>query len=888
MKKIIIIFLFAFLNAGYITQELLEKMKNTPDEEFISAVIFLKEHPDLSKLGNGRYKEKLELLKETAERSQSDIIAFLSSRNDVRRWKSFWINNSICVEARKDVIRTIALRPEVEYVDIEKTYYLADDKIIYSATKSSRSPTWNIERIKADSAWIYGYTGSNILIGILDSGFDPNHPALQGKWSGWWYDAVNHQNYPYDDHLTGHGTRMSGLIFGGDAQGPYEYDIGVAPGAKIVGAKGYNMLGQGQYEDLQACFEWFVSIKADSGVDVKVINNSWSSPYQGDLSFWWTILTLRDFDIVTVFSASGGSSGVRSPADYPTVIGVGATDINDNVTSWSGIGPAPNFAPYTDPYYWPREDWNRIKPNILAPGDSVLSCMPGDTFVYSSGTSQACAQVTGALAVLLEKNPYLNTDFEWIYSMLLDYADRPPQGEPYPNNLYGWGRVNVWNSILNSPSSSEPYLKIIYHFVNDPPPGGNNNSWPEPGEAVSLKVVLKNLGADAINVVGFLEAVNSGITIIDNSSLYGNIQREGTSEGEGFRFRSDSLWPSGIPARFVLTAYAQGSYEFVDTFEVTIGFTHYSGPDEYGYYAIDNANDTLYYGNAPRFNWIEIKNIGTPVYLSDDDYEQISLPFTFRFYGQDYNQVFISSNGFISFAEGSADPANTPIPDTTGPSAMIAGLWDDLNPLNPQRPVWFYHDTAQHIFVIEYDSIAHYGSPDQPEKFEIILYDPVYYPTSTGDGEIIIQYLLQPLQFDFTTGIEDPTEMLGIQYFYNDTLDPYGAWIEAGRAIKFTTYLEGLGINESYALNNIERKVRINSPSIFRKNTDLRLMVPFSMNIKIIVYDAMGRKIYTLLDGKVKSGNHVLRLPSEFSSGIYFIKVNSDLNSFKKKIIYLR
>ncbi len=891
MKLIIPILIFNILWAGTITPELRVKMEKSQPGEYIDVVVYIAQRVDLNSLGKGRYKEKMALLKETADRSQKSVITFIQNHPEaIKEYRTFWLNNSISVRARRAVIEALANLPEVDYVDIEPVLTIPDWKVNKADMIGVRTPSWNISKIKADSAWNY-YTGNNIIIGFIDSGFEPTHPALQNKWSGWWYDAVNHNNYPYDDY--GHGTPVAGIICGGDGNGPFTYDIGVAPGAKLAAAKVVDITGGITYVRIMESFEWFYAIKADSGADVKVISNSWSGP-QGDMSFWYVILNLRAIDIIPVFSiGNAGPAGPLSPGDYPTVIGVGATDINDDVPYWSSRGPTLNIYPYTAPIYWPREDWNRIKPNISAPGDSVLSSYLNGQYAWCSGTSFSAPAIAGVLALLMEKNPYLNTDFTWTYSMVLDYADKPQQGEPFPNNDYGWGRTNALNSVLYSPSISDPYLRITGKIITDNPPGGNGNAWPEPGETVDMKVTLKNLGANVVNVVAFLSVLDTGITIQDNFSSYGNMPRGSISEGDGFRFSIAPLWPSGLKARFVLTAYGNNAnYTFVDTFEVILGFPHFSGPDPYGYYALDNEYDTLYYANAPRFNWIELQNLGTALYLSDDGYQQIALPFTFKYYNQNFNQIYICANGLLSFLEGSNDASNSKIPDIDGPSAMVAPLWDDLNPANPQRPIWYYYNPSDHIFIIEYDSIAHYGYPSVREKFEVILYDPAYHQTPTGDGEIVLQYLLEPLQTDYTTGIENPMEIYGIQYFYNDTLDPYGQWIKNGSAIKFTTKIEGLGISEGPRSEYVHPiPLKITGPTIIgQKGTGVSLTVFTSTPLKVDIsmFDITGRLIGRFLAGERIFGEHKIHLPGNLSGGTYFIVARSESMTVKKKIIYIK
>ncbi len=101
--------------------------------------------------------------------------------------------------------------------------------------------------------------------------------------------------------------------------------------------------------------------------------------------------------------------------------------------------------PYNDSTYWYRSDWNLIKPDLSAPGVSVRTCWNNHQYTTITGTSFSCAHATGAVAILLEKKPDLTVTE--VYNILLNNADRPLPGAPYPNNNYGWGRLNIWKAV---------------------------------------------------------------------------------------------------------------------------------------------------------------------------------------------------------------------------------------------------------------------------------------------------------------------------------------------------------------------------------------------------------------------------------------------------------
>lgn len=412
------------------------------DCDMVKVVVHMKDRADLSLLAHDMVRQdKLTCLQSFAQRKQRSLVDFLQERRDeVGEMRSFWIFNGIALTATKQLILEIAERSDVDFVSEDAIIHLKRPEQ-EGSNAEGRVPEWNIVKIKADSCWNIGYDGTGTIVGMMDTGIDTSHPALQGKFiPGGWFDAVNGQPDPYDDH--GHGTFALGIVCGGDGNGPFTNDIGVAPGAQFKVAKIFDSNGSAQLSWIHAGFQWFAT------QDVQTINNSWGTSTTTSLEFWDDCLTLRNLGVLQVFSvgSSGPGSGTAgTPGNYPTVTAAGATDSDDNIASFSSRGPAPDQSPWTDTQYWGRPDWNRIKPDIAAPGVNIRSSWPGGNYVIMSGTSWSSAHVTGAYAILLQKDS--TAAYGVLYSILLDYADEPPQGAPYPNNNYGWGRVNVFAAL---------------------------------------------------------------------------------------------------------------------------------------------------------------------------------------------------------------------------------------------------------------------------------------------------------------------------------------------------------------------------------------------------------------------------------------------------------
>jgi subtilisin family serine protease len=550
-----------------IMPSLREIMQNTGPREEIAVLVHLTPKPDYEKIKNLKPKEYVEFLKKFSENSQRDIINYLKNNfsGKFSDLNPYWIFNGFYVKAKKEVIEALSKREDVEYIIEDGKVWLL--KAIPGEEIEPDAIEWNILRVRADSCWMAGFTGEGAIIGHLDTGVDVSHPALSGKWiSPYWYDAVNGQPNPYDDN--GHGTHTMGTILGGDGLGPFDRDIGVAPGAKFVTTKCFDAGGSGYWSWIHNAAQKILEWKGQ-GVNIIAVSNSWGGP-QTSTEFWQDALNWRNAGIIPVFAIgnSGPSPSTTSaPGNFPIVIGVGATDANDNIASFSSRGPAPNQAPWNDPQYWPRPDWNLIKPNISAPGAGVTSSIPGSGYASWDGTSMATPHVAGAIAIFFQKNQQI--DFSMVYNILLDYARQVPQGAPYPNNNYGWGILNVYQSLLNLPGSNAPYVIVSKTTFTDQ---NNNGIW-DPGETINLTVQVKNTGGAAIDSVkGVLRFTSPYVTILSDSvSYHGYLAPNDTSNSIPFVLKAAQNTPPGHVVNFTYHITGSGGYVADRTFSKTIG-----------------------------------------------------------------------------------------------------------------------------------------------------------------------------------------------------------------------------------------------------------------------------------------------------------------------------
>jgi len=436
-------FLILFLSSVILSPELKVQLENLQANEKITVIVVMNTEYPFTAIEKFSLKEKAEIFKEIARNSQRDLLDYLNMMpEDVEQVRQFWVFNGIHITATKRIIKQLISRNDIKYILHNGTIKLPP----YEMIQGTRTPEWNISKVMADSCWYAGYTGDNILIGHLDTGCDFNHPALAGKFSGYWRDCVNMQNQPYDDN--GHGIFSAGIICGGDGLGPFTDDIGVAPNARLVCAKVFDQNGSAQYVWIDEGMQWVVDLKVDSGVDIRAVSNSWGGS-RYDLHFWDACLAWKSIGILGIWSigSSGPGQGTcGAPGNYPLVLGSGATDSNDFVAYFSSRGPAPDSPPWNDTIYWYRRDWNLTKPDIVAPGVGIRSSYNNNGYATMNGTSWTNPHVAGGVAILIEANSSLTVTE--LYNLFLDNADSTPGGNP--NNTYGWGRLNLWRTLQSA------------------------------------------------------------------------------------------------------------------------------------------------------------------------------------------------------------------------------------------------------------------------------------------------------------------------------------------------------------------------------------------------------------------------------------------------------
>jgi hypothetical protein len=228
---------------------------------------------------------------------------------------------------------------------------------------------------------------------------------------------------------------------------------------------------------------------------------------------------------------------------------------------------------------------------------------------------------------------------------------------------------------------------------------------------------------------------------------------------------------------------------------------------------------------------------------------------------------------------------------------MIAPYWSDLDPGNAGAPsdIYWYYDQPNNRFIIEYFQVEHWPSGSH-ETFEVILYDPVHYPTPTGDGEIVVQYLVPPQTNIGTIGIENSTETVGIEYYYNDDYNQWAIPVTANFAIKYTTHDPTPGINEFDEPTPVSQPLLQVSPNPCRLMTTISFSMAQSTEYKTLhIFDAAGRlvKSYSLESTIENQAPEVVwdgtdQANRKVPEGVYFAHVQTSTEQATAKIIMVK
>ncbi|HEU4328878.1 MAG TPA: S8 family serine peptidase [Roseiflexaceae bacterium] len=807
-----------------IDRRLLEQLRDPQAQT--DFLIVLREQADLSPAyritdWGERGRAVYRILSDWAEQHQRELRRDLEARGVPHR--PFWIVNAVLAHGRRADVEAAAARAEVALVRANPSRRLPasgqsaqniDERC--SPDEPSNPVCWNIRAIGSDVVWrTFGVTGRGVLVGGIDSGANLAHPALAGQYRGAlggeqldhdysWFDPSGQMTQPGD--TTGHGSHTLGTVVGSGDAAEGRPAVGVAPGARWIAARGCYDIGCSD-ADLIASAQWMLAPtrldQSDPRPDLRpmIINNSWGGA-GGDPWYTGYIAAWRAAGIFPVFAAGNADinapqvcGSIGSPGDDPLAVAVGAVDAQQQLASFSLIGPAQG---------------GRLKPDFSAPGLyneglGVLSSGPaGGGYQALQGTSMAAPHVAGVVALLWSANPALIGDFDATYALLRQTAQslddaRCGDAPGGPNNLYGHGMVDAYAAVSQArvdlpwltaqlptgmlDSGEEHSVAVTLDARRVPGPGRYQaRLLVFPGDLgqppVTVNVQLEVTPAPSQTVVrGRVVSVESGSPLQALVSADGGLPV--STDAAGYytltltldRHELTAHAPAYLPAARSITPGAtptQADFALApDQPRLALETTALSGSVALGQHGTaelrlrNTGTRPLRYWlrlpeepvalwrddepDGPRYQWVDLPPDAASLPLDGDEQARtIGLDFGFPFMGGVYQRVTVGSDGTLAFVPPGPQPVRACVPTGGLGVLLIAPFRADFDPALGGRIA--YAARNDHLVVSFEDLRRAAGPPGARYSFQALLY---------RDGRIVFQYRqIMPLPETLRVGVQ--------------------------------------------------------------------------------------------------------------------------------------
>ena len=465
-----------------VTSHLKDQIAALEGQQFVPVIIRLSEESDLrtasrvieAEDNSHRRAALISHLRQHALNTQGDVLDSLYSLQTaglVRNAQPLWVVNVISAEVTTEAIDHLLAISDIEYIaaDTQAPLFLA-------------TATSGIRQINSQDVWLQpsgGYTGEGVVVAVLDSGVDLDHPDLVERFwinptedldgdgrltrsdyngldddangfvddvVGWDFESADNDPSPNlfeSGRGRGHGTHVAGIIAGDGTNG---VSTGVAPGASLM------VLKISSQSSVWAAMQYALA----NGADIINMSMGWTNSLSPDLSSWRGVIdNLADAGILVVTGAGNGGQAplihapapndITTPGRVPRAMTVGAVATPTNLAWVDPVAPFSSSGPtswqsveHFDDYPFPP---GLLKPDITAPGVGINSTMIGGSYQVKSGTSMAAPHVSGTAALMLEKDPNL-LPHELVFIMR-ETAWRFFDA----NNVRGWGRIDALRAI---------------------------------------------------------------------------------------------------------------------------------------------------------------------------------------------------------------------------------------------------------------------------------------------------------------------------------------------------------------------------------------------------------------------------------------------------------
>ncbi|HEX5602694.1 MAG TPA: S8 family serine peptidase [Pyrinomonadaceae bacterium] len=586
-----------------------------------------------------------------------------------------------------------ALRQQPDVLDAEPNYILKAD-VTPNDPRFLANDQYALGLIGAPQAWDTrtGSTGAGrVVIGVIDQGIDFNHPDLAANiWinpgeianngidddGNGFIDDVRGFNFVKNDGVTfsGSATEDHASHVAGIAGAVGNNNIGVAGVNWSVGLMSLRFLDEDGFGDTLHAIDaiqyartmrnLWVSTGGTKGANIRVLNASFGGALFSQ-QFLEAINQANTAGLLFVAAAGNVDNGTLEPNndliphfpsnfDAPNIISVAASNAGDALTGFSHFGAT--------------------TVDIAAPGNAILSTTPGNTYQFFSGTSMAAPQVSGAAALLWAQNP--NLTVQQVKNLLMADGNVIPG---FADKILSQRRLNVGNSMAGLISGDVTPPGTVGSFHINSQNGRNLNvGWTASGDDgatgnASLYRIDFTDGSQVTTVKGVIPKNSGSLQSVDIRIPFKHTA--GTLTLREFDNAGNEGTPATLPVGVPLSSG--------DPYTIGVGSSA----------ALTSGGDRL--------------NLD-----GDDRYADFGLDFSFPFFGENFTELTISTNGNLFFSDpprrinlpiGFVDDADDPpgSPRQLGGYKMIAGLWEDLDLRDSERAdagVYITKSAGQIIF----------------------------------------------------------------------------------------------------------------------------------------------------------------------------------------------
>ena len=810
----------------------------------------------------------------------------------------------------------------------------------------------NLERVLADSAWNITKGDSSVIIGIVDTGVDWNHPDLL---SNIWYDNGTHSgtdlgglngtpdNDPSEDESIFnryHGTHVAGIA------------CAVTNNQKGIASIGFNCsfvpvkASRGDKRDANGypyIYYGYEGIKYAADNGAKVINCSWGgSDYS---NFGQAVINYAISKGALVVAAAGNDGELTDyyPASYQGVLSVGWLETDNDAVSI-----AANYGRDVD---------------VFAPGTSILSTWPQNSPIDSlyfriSGSSMSSPLVAG-LAGLVFSTPHNYTAAQVAEQIRVTSDDIEQSNNTNLKYLLGRGRINALRAVSDTNAVSLRAANV--RFIDEE----NDNGRLESGETVSIEITFTNYLKNVNNIFVQLVSDDNSIVLQQENFNTGLMNTGDTvnNTSNKFRFLIQQNAPINHDLHLLLkyTGDSYNDFQWINarinptyvthnigkiitsiTSKGALGFNDYPGNTEGAGFKFNGGNNLLFegafmYGTSPD----KVMDVARVTSQQDADFVTVTpvkmvlsdntAQHSFAVFNDDgaaANKLGIETKFHAySYANSPDDNSllliaemqNTTQQDVNGLYAGFFFDWDmpEDNPtidstaydLTNNFGYAFCSDrTAESTIVgsalISSDKYGYYPVDNNATTGNIILADDNGFSNAEkwitlSSGTVNTK--IGPSDISFVVsggGFNLPAQdslKIGFVIAAGETLEEVRIAITRSR-IKYQEIISS--IEEDHQELPTDFELFQNYPNPFNPETVISYRLSVASHVKLKIYDLLGKEVATLVNEYQQPGVHNSQfstLPtgrqvrnSQLPSGIYFYQLNAGGNIQTKKMILLK